>query len=234
MGGRQSGRTLLSDSLPSVRPSGRTSLPAGCVSGPSRLPPIGHRSTPPALPLPCRLVFLPVLFVPGLPVFPACPGFHPGDLVPASVARWHCPLVPHNPDFTLDSTFPFSVSSSLLIALSLYRNLRQVPCISHLHRCFSSSDISVSLSPSSLGRPCSVLRTFPLLLFLPDIPSQIPKFYAPCCLSPCACVCLVRPSLSSTYSWYHPHPILPACLLTPFKFFLFSFPATPISPFSSS
>lgn len=74
LGGRQSGQTLLSGSLPSVRPSGRTSLPAGCVSGPSRLPPVGHRSTPPALPLPCRLVFLPVLFVPGLPVFPACPG----------------------------------------------------------------------------------------------------------------------------------------------------------------
>lgn len=77
LGGRPSGPTLLPASLPSVRLSGRTSLPSGCVSGPSRLPPVGHRSTPPSLPLPRSLVFLPVLFVPGLPVFPACPGSWP-------------------------------------------------------------------------------------------------------------------------------------------------------------
>lgn len=82
--------------LPSVSPSVWPDLPSGWVCvGPSRLPPVGHRSTPPALPLPCRLVFLPVLFVPGLPVFPACPGSWPSTraiwfprMSRGGIARW--------------------------------------------------------------------------------------------------------------------------------------------------
>lgn len=108
---------------------------------------------------------------------------------------------------TLDSTFPFSVSPSLLISLSLYRNLRQVPCIFHFHRCFSSSDISVSQSPSSLGHPCSVLCTFPLLTLSARHSLSNSQVTCPM-LSPCVLVV----AQSVIYLLLVPPPPLPTCL----------------------
>lgn len=214
----------------------------GVCRAPVRLPLVGHRSTPPTLPLPCGLVFLPVLFVPGLPVFPACPGSWPSSQaiwVPrmsrGGTAHWF-PTTPTLPYIPHSRFLCHPPSSSLL---SLCRNLRQVPCIFHFSSLLfvPSSDISLSLSPSSLGHPCSVLCTFLLLLFLPDIPSQIPKLYAPCCLSVCvrACVSVFVVAQVCLLLTAGTIPIPSHLLsLTPPKFFHFSLPAIPISPFSSS